>query len=235
MLRAGENRRLKIIFPKYEQTFLHFAGVRLRRLRSGGGGRGFRAELSEQPGAAGAESLCRTAAGRRQGEGVARGDARTAAFGRHGPHGRALPRGDGAAQRLAGRRRRPVGARPVLDRRTAAAGLAARRRGAQGEGPAVDRVDSAKSARGRLFRPGDGLSGRIRPPAEQFGRLVAADGGAENPATVLLRDERPAGDRLYDALFPVSVEDAARQAAGTLVALGRLPCVRQPASGLLAL
>lgn len=49
MLRAGENRRLKIIFPKYEQTFLHFAGVRLRRLRSGAAGRGFRAELSEQP------------------------------------------------------------------------------------------------------------------------------------------------------------------------------------------
>ena len=121
---------------------------------------GFRAELSEQPGAAGAESLCRTAAGRRQGEGVARGDARTAAFGRHGPHGRFLHLGrcDGAATAGA-MATAPCGSAARTDRWDAAAGLAARRRGAQGEGPAVDRVDSAKSARGRLFRPGRRLSG----------------------------------------------------------------------------
>ena len=104
-----------------------------------------------------AEALHRAAAGQHKGKRVAARDAATAEERRDGTHGHALSRSDGKAQRMARRRRRPVGARPLLDRRTAAAGIHSGRRRAEEEGAAVDRMDVAESARGRILRTGQGL------------------------------------------------------------------------------
>lgn len=147
-----------------------------------------------------------------------------------------LPRGDGPAQRLAGRRRRRLGTRPLLDRRAAAAGLYPRRRTADRKDPPLGRVGARQPAARRLFRPG----GRppVRKPghtARQRPRLVAQDGHAQGAATILLGDGRRARHRTDERLFPLPAARASEDPAGALDFLGRTARRRQPGHRLLAL
>lgn len=191
--------------------------------------------LCKQPRTATAEALHRAAAGQHQGKRVAARDAATTEERRDGTHGHALSRSDGKAQRMARRRRRPVGTRPLLDRRTATAGIHSGRRRAEEEGAAVDRMDVAEPARGRILRTGQGLRLRVRTATRQLSRLVAAHGNAEGDAAILFGHAGQARHRLHDKIFLLSVRHPAHKTVGQLDVLGGVQGVRQPAGRVLAI
>lgn len=216
----------------YEKTHVPAAG----RPAPGNDRRDGRGTLCQQPRPAARKALRETSAGRHPRRRVA--PRPVAASGRRadGAPRFGLPRGDGPAQRLAGRRRRRLGTRPLLDRRAAAAGLYPRRRTADRKDPPLGRVGARQPAARRLFRPGGRPS--VRKPghtARQRPRLVAQDGHAQGAATILLGDGRRARHRTDERLFPLPAARASEDPAGALDFLGRTARRRQSGHRLLAL
>ena len=191
--------------------------------------------LLQQPRTAPAETLHRASAGQHTRQGLAPRDAPTAEGRSLRTDGHALSRGDGAAQRVARRRRRPVGTRSLLDRRTPAACLYPRRQGTEEESAAVDRMDVEEPEGGRLLRTGKRLRLRTGSAARQLSRLVAPHGGAEDNAAVLFRHAGQACRRFHDKIFPLPARHSALQTSRQLDVLGGIPRMRQPAGGVLAL
>ena len=147
--------------------------------------------LCQQPRPAARKALRKTSAGRHPRRRMA--PRPVAAPGRRadGAPRFGLPRGDGPAQRLAGRRRRRLGTRPLLIDEAAAAGLYPRRRTADRKDPppgssgrSAAGSPTAISARRKTARS------KARPYRRQRPRLVAQDGHAQGAATIHFGDGR---------------------------------------------
>ena len=205
------------------------------RVRPSRRGERARRELREQPLSAYPKALHRVAHRRHPARGLDAGATAPDEERHDRPPGPNLREGDGTPQRLARRRWRRVGTRPLLARRPAAPGVYPERRGAHREGEAVGGMDLGLAERERLLRTRHRPELRTRTATRQRAGLVAQDGDAESAATIPLRHGRHARHRFLHPLLPLPIGGAPQESIRQVDVLGRAARGRQPDDGLLAL
>ena len=124
------------------------------------------------------------------------------------------------AQLLVGRRRRRMGTRPILDRRTSAIGLHSQRQGTERKGTAMDRVDLSLATGKRTVRAHHRPKLRAGTATRQRTGLVAAYGDAEDHAAILYGHWRQTRHPLPHPLLQIPAAGTAQDTTGALEFLG---------------